>query len=184
VLITLNEGLITHWNEEVRNRFLIARPSLTILSPASGYVPSGAMDDHHHEEDKVEPWEWTPSSTRSVSTSHVSIRNLNILESSDQTPCHGEEHIRHVVRLPHNRKPAVNHNFISSIRLDELRVLDCLPWNLRESVALDDLVFLSEADSVLLAVGAVPHPVEEQVYYGESTESVTVPAVFGWVVIG
>jgi hypothetical protein len=184
VLITLNEGLITHRNEEVRNRFLIARPSLTILSPASGDVPSGAVDDHYHEEDKVEPWEWTPSSKRLISTSHVSIRNLNVLEASNQTPSHGEEHIRYVVRLAHNSKPTIDHNLVASISLNEFGILDRLPRHLRECVALDDLIFLSEPDGVLLAVRAVPHPVEEQVHDRKCAKSVAVPAVLGWVVIG
>jgi hypothetical protein len=111
------------------------------------------------------------------------IHSENSLKPSDQTPSHGEEHVGHVVWLPHNSEPAINHDLVTSIGLDELGVLDCLPRDLRESVALDDLVLFAETDGILLAVGAVPHPVEEDVDDCECCEGVSIPVVLGWVVV-
>ena len=101
-----------------------------------------------------------------------------------QSPSHGEEHIRHVIRLTDDSKPAVNHNLVAGISLDELGVLDCLPRDLGEGVALDDLVLFAETDGVLLALGAVPHPVEEEIYDCECCEGIAVPVILGWVVVG
>jgi hypothetical protein len=50
----------TYRDEEVWHGFFVACPGFTVLSTASGDVSSGAVDDHDHEEDKVEPWEWAP----------------------------------------------------------------------------------------------------------------------------
>jgi hypothetical protein len=159
--VVTTERELTHRDEQVRNGFLIACPSFAILPAASGDVPGGAVDNHRHEEDEVEPRERAPSNTMLVDLRHAGTRNPHSLEASDQTPSHGEEHVRHIVRLAHNSEPTVDHDLIARVCFDELGVLDHLPRYLRESVALDDLAFLSETDRVLLAVCAVPHPVEE-----------------------
>ena len=39
------------------------------------------------------------------------------------------------------------------------------------------------AKYILLAIGTVPYPVEE-IYRAENTESVRIPVVLGWVVVG
>ena len=114
----------------------------------------------------------------------ASARTNNLLEPSDQTPGHGEEHVRHVVWLADDSKPAIDHDLVASISLDEFGVLDCLPGDLRESVALDDLILLAETNGVLLAVGTVPHPVEEQVHGSEDCKSVAVPVVLRGMVVG
>jgi len=54
------EVFATYWNEKVRHGFLITRPGLAVLSAAPGNVSAGAVDDHNHEEDEVEPGERAP----------------------------------------------------------------------------------------------------------------------------
>lgn len=61
---------MTHRNEKVRDSFLIARPGFAVLSAAPGDISRGAMDDHNHEEDEVEPGERAPSGRLLVTASH------------------------------------------------------------------------------------------------------------------
>lgn len=107
-----------------------------------------------------------------------------LLESGDQTPSHGEEHVRDIVGLADNSKPAIDHDVIAGVGLDSLGVLNSLPRHLREGVSLDELTLLLVAECVLLTIGAVPHPVEEDVHNGKHSESVRVPGIFGGVVVG
>ena len=108
-----------------------------------------------------------------------------LLETGDQTPCEGEEHVRDVVWLSDNCKPAVDHDIITSIRFDCLGVLDGLPGHLRERLALDKLpASASVSESVLLSIGAVPHPIEEDVRYSEQGESKAIPPILRGVPVG
>jgi hypothetical protein len=52
--------LKTYWNEQVGNLLLIALPGLAVLATASVDIPIGTVDDHGHEENKIEPREWAP----------------------------------------------------------------------------------------------------------------------------
>jgi hypothetical protein len=51
----------TYWNEQIRNFSLIALPSLAVLPTTSVGIPVGAVDDHNHEKDEIEPREWAPA---------------------------------------------------------------------------------------------------------------------------
>jgi hypothetical protein len=68
----------TDRNEKVRDGFLIACPGLAVLSAASGNISGGAVNDHHHEEDEVEPGERAPSGIGLVTLSsyEYSLRRL------------------------------------------------------------------------------------------------------------
>lgn len=61
--------------------------------------------------------------------------------------------------------------------LDGFGILDGLPGHLRESVAFDKLAPFLVTECVLLAVGAVPHPVHEEIDDAESRQGNGVPAV-------
>lgn len=56
----------THRDEQIGDLLLVALPSLAILSPAPVDIPVGAVDDHHHEENEVEPGERAPVDRLSV----------------------------------------------------------------------------------------------------------------------
>jgi hypothetical protein len=87
--ISIMKRLATHRDEEVRNRFLIACRRFAVFPPASGNVSCGAMNDHHHEEDKVEPRERAPRNTILVNTPctpHKSTGRSNLREPSDRSP--------------------------------------------------------------------------------------------------
>lgn len=68
--------------------------------------------------------------------------------------------------------------------LDGLGVLESLPRDLRERVALDEVSLLHGTEAVLLAVAAVPHPVPEKVGTVHDDQGVAVPAVSGGIVVG
>lgn len=89
---------------------------------------------------------------------------MNLLEAGNQPPGHGEEHIRDIIWLSDNCKPSVDHYTITCIGFYSLGILNGLPWNLRKSVALDELTFFLVAECVLLAIGTIPHPVHEKIY--------------------
>jgi hypothetical protein len=186
----------THRNKEIRNLLLVSRPRFAVLSSAPGDVSSGAVDDHNHEEDEVEPGERTPVRKKNRVSKTVQTPNKrhpdrekvkqakNSPKPRDRPPSETKPHIRHIIRLPHNLEPPINHDLVPGIRLNELRIFHCLPRNLRERVALDDLVFVAQADGVLLPVRAVPHPIEEDVYESEGGQGGAIPAVGGWVMVG
>lgn len=73
---------------------------------------------------------------------------------------------------------------VARIRLDGFGILDSLPRHLRECVPLYELALFLVAECILLTIGTVPHPVEENVQSREHCESVRIPVVFGWVVVG
>ncbi|KAI6752861.1 hypothetical protein HG530_013613 [Fusarium avenaceum] len=95
----------------------------------------------------------------------------------------GKPRIGSVVNLAGKAIPAVNKD--SSLRRgDGLGVVDCLPGDLREGVAQDQLTLLHGTEAVLLAVAAVPDPVPEEVGGKDGSENTTVPAVRIGVVVG
>jgi hypothetical protein len=73
--------------------------------------------------------------------------------------------------------PPIHQDRITTLRLDHLWILDCLPRQLRESLPLDHISPYMLPESVLLAVCRVPHPVDEEVGDEEGGQSVAVPAV-------
>lgn len=79
--------------------------------------------------------------------------------------------------------PPINKNFGAIISGDSLGVLHSLPRQLREGVALDHGATLLLAESVLLAVGSVPDPVNKQIGDIEECKEEAVPVVLGGVVI-
>lgn len=64
---------------------------------------------------------------------------MYVLESSDESPREREKHVRNVVRLSDDSEPAINHDTVAHIGLDDFGVLDSLPWNLREGFSLHKL---------------------------------------------
>lgn len=78
--------------------------------------------------------------------------------------------------------PAVNED--SALRtLDGLGVVQRLPGYLGKSVTGNQLSSLHGAESVLLAVAAIPDPVPEQVSDVHASEEPSVPVVLGRVMI-
>ena len=89
-----------------------------------------------------------------------------------------------MIWLSDNCKPAIDHDMIARIRLDGVGVLDSLSRHLREGIPFYELALFLVAEYILLAIGTIPYPVEENIQSREHCESVRIPAVFGWVVVG
>lgn len=68
--------------------------------------------------------------------------------------------------------------------LDSLGVLHRLPRQLWESLAENQGTALLLAEAVLLAVGCIPDPVDEQVRNVQECQRESVPAVGGRIVVG
>ena len=102
------------------------------------------MHNHAEKEDWIEPWEWA-------------------LESSDQTPRERKVEITCIVNLSCISVPSISQDRITSGGLDNARILDSLPWELGKSLALDKGATFLRSEAVLLRVGGVPDPVDEQV---------------------
>jgi len=81
------------------------------------------------------------------------------------------------------RTPPVNQDRRTVGGLESLRVLQSLPWQLRERVAEDHSSPLLLAEAVLLAVGCVPDPVDEEICDVEEHQKVSVPAVDGRIMV-
>lgn len=102
------------------------------------------MHNHDGEESRVEPRE-------------------RRVEASDQTPAESKVHIASVVNLAGILVPAIAEKGVASIGLDLLRVLDSLPGELRESLAVHLVATLLSTEHVLLRVASIPDPVGEEV---------------------
>lgn len=176
--------LRTYWDEEVGNLLLVALPGLAVLATAPVDIPISAVDNHGHEEDRIEPREWTPVSVLLVTINHTLSEMNCSLESSNETPGHGEEHVRNIIRLSDDGEPAIDHDVVACIGLNRLGILNSLPWHLGESVALNKLSLLLVTEGVLLAVGTVPHPVKEDVQDGVDCQGISVPVILRWVMVG
>lgn len=74
------------------------------------------------------------------------------------------------MRLPDNAKPTVHQDAIPGIRVDGLGVLDDEPRESGPSLAIEELLALHLAEAVLLPVGGIPDPVEEEVADTEEDE--------------
>ena len=59
--------------------------------------------------------------------------------------------------------PSISQDRIAAFGLDDTRVLDGLPGELREGLALDEGAAFLGTETVLLRVGSVPNPVHEKV---------------------
>lgn len=132
--------------------------------PAAGDITPGTVRNHAAEEHRVEPRE-------------------GAVEAGDETPGHGEPDIGGVVDLAGEAIPAVNEDGAGG-GLDNLGVVDGLPWNLGEGPTVDNLAGLRGTETVLLGVAAVPDPVPEEVSSGKGTKSPRVPAVGVRVMVG
>jgi hypothetical protein len=104
------------------------------------------VNNHASKEDRVEPWEWAA-------------------EPSDQTPGVRKEEITGVMYLPGISIPSVSKNRVSSLGLDDARVFDGLPWELRKSLPFNKQAALLSSEAVLLRVGRIPDPVYKKVCY-------------------
>jgi hypothetical protein len=140
------------------------------------------VGDHCGEKQRVEPREWT-------------------VEASDEAPVQRKVEVACVVDLAgfavwskwlasdistvqKSLTPPGDKNR-SSIRCpDDFRVLQRLPWQLRERLAEDQRPPLLLTVTVLLAVGRIPHPVNEQVRNVQEDQDISVPAIGGRVVVG
>lgn len=95
-----------------------------------------------------------------------------------------EIHVTGVMYLPRMPIPSIHQDAIPSLRLDCLGILDRLPRQLREGLALHQGPTLHLAEPVLLRVARVPDPVDEQVGGVEEGECEGVPVVFRRGVVG
>jgi len=102
------------------------------------------VDDHTGEEDRVEPREWA-------------------VETSDQTPGKRKVQVGGVLNLAGVLVPAVAEKRVTGRGLNLLRILDGLPGELRECLAVLLVAAFLAAEHGLLAVTSVPDPVSEEV---------------------
>ena len=102
------------------------------------------MQDHGHEEDRIEP-------------------RKRGREASDQAPGERKVHIAGIVDLTCVLVPTVYENGVAGWGRDLLWILDVPPRNLRESFSLLIVASFSQTEFVLLALRAVPDPVNENV---------------------
>lgn len=109
---------------------------------------------------------------------------LYSLKAGDQAPRKREEHIGWVVRLPHDFEPPIHHDAIPMPGLDRPRILDDLPRKLREGIAPKQLTPLHLAEGVFLAIGRIPHPVEDEIQNEKCCYYVAVPAILTRVMMG
>lgn len=70
----------TYRDEEVRHPPFVLLPRLAVFLPAPLDIPSGAMNDHEREEDRIEPREWA-------------------VETSDETPAQRKVQVGSVLHL-------------------------------------------------------------------------------------
>lgn len=87
----------------------------------------------------------------------------------------------HLARQP---VPPIRQDLVAQPRLDRARVLERLPRHLGERVAQAEGAALGGAEAVLLAVAAVPDPVDEEVASEHGGEDGRVVAVRVGVVLG
>lgn len=109
------------------------------------------MHNHASKEDRVEPREWA-------------------VKPSDQAPSQCKEQITSVVDLSCITIPSISQKRVTRLGLDDAGVFDCLPWELREGLALGRGSSLLGAETVLLGVGGVPDPVGEEIGGEEEDE--------------
>jgi hypothetical protein len=155
----------TYRDEQIRHKPLILLPALAILLPASLNISECTMDDHARKEHGVEPREWA-------------------VESGDEAPGIGEEEVACIVDLAGISVPSVSQDRVTCLGLDYARVLNSLPWELREGLPLQKSTTLLGAEAVLLGIGGVPDPVYKQVGDKENSHEIRVPAICGWRVVG
>lgn len=89
-------------------------------------------------------------------------KRWSLLEPSNQAPGDGEPRIGGIVNFAGKTVPAVDEDG-ALWSFNGLGVLNGLPGNLGESLAGNHLSALHCAETVLLAVAAVPDPVPEEV---------------------
>lgn len=105
-------------------------------------------------------------------------------KTGDQAPRQSKEQVAGVVDLARLAVPSVGQDAVAILRPDHPWVLNRLPWKLWECLADDLLASLLGTETVLLAVGRIPNPVNEEVYDKQGTKGVSVPAVGIGVVVG
>ena len=80
--------------------------------------------------------------------------------------------------------PSIHQDAIPSLRLDCLGVLDSLPRQLREGLALHESPALHLTETIFLRITRVPDPVDEEVGGVEESQGEGVPMVFRGSVVG
>jgi hypothetical protein len=152
-------------DKQVWHQSLILLPALTVLGPASLNIPIRAVDNHTGEEYGIEPWKWA-------------------IKPGDQTPSISKEEIAGIVNLSRIAIPSVSENRIPSLGLDDARVFNSLPRELREGLPFNQQATFLDSEAVLLRVGGVPDPIYEKVGNEECRHKIWVPAVCGRRVVG
>ena len=121
----------TYRDEKVRATSLILLPSIAILLLATLNITTGTVHNHESKEDRVEPRE-------------------RRVEASDHTPAESKVHVASVVDLASVLVPAIAEECVASVGFDLLGVLDGLPGELGESLAVELVATLLSAEHVLL----------------------------------
>jgi hypothetical protein len=181
-------------DEQIRHPPLVLGPAFPILFLALLPVSPRSVQDHARKEQRIEP------------------RKRGV-EASDQAPRYGEEEVARVMDLAgvficgkscsqhlynplsleqqgrwgvvsEKLTPAVNENGITDTGLDQVRILDFPPRQLRESLSLHNSAALRRSITILLAVSRVPHPIHDEVARIERDKSRFAPLVLCWIVIG
>lgn len=106
------------------------------------------------------------------------------LKPRDQPPVERKVDVARVMHLARQPVPAIGQDLVAQPRLNGARVLERLPRDLGERVAQAEGAALGGAEAVLLAVAAVPDPVDEEVAGEEGGEDGRVVAVRVGVVLG
>ena len=79
--------------------------------------------------------------------------------------------------------PSVDENLVAILGRKGVRVVDSLPGELREGLSEDHITTDLQAESVLLAVGGIPDPVDEEISDIHGDKGILVPGVGVWVMV-
>lgn len=73
--------------------------------------------------------------------------------------------------------PPATEDIISSVGLDSLGVLDELPRQLGECLAVESAPSLLGPEVVLLTVAGIPHPIHEEIYHRQEAQCDRIPVI-------
>ena len=171
----------THRYEQVRNLSLILLPRLAILVPTFVNISNRAMDDHGGEEDGVEPRERRPQ-PRHCSPRQGEEEIARVVYFAGVTVCkalvlEGKMRSRTVLTK------SVRKHGAPVFCPDNLGIFHRLPRHLWEGLARGSAARLFRPESIFLAVGRVPHPIDEEIRHVQRAQSVFVPCVGAGMVV-
>jgi hypothetical protein len=137
--------------KQPRNPLFILCPALPIFRPTSLDISICSVYNHDGKESRIKPRKWA-------------------IESSYCTPSKRKVDIASIMYFSGISIPTIDKDSITRWGCDGMRILNCLPRQLRKRLPRHKFPSFLRSETILLAVRGIPNPVHKKIWREEKNQ--------------